>query len=352
MNKKTACITGFSGQDGRFLAQYLLNQDYKVYGMIRRSSSMNLDFIKDMNLQAVELIYGDLSDSYSLSNIISKIKPVEFYNLAAQSHVGVSFNQPEYTVDVTGAGVFRLLESIKDNSPKTKFLQASSSEMFGDADSPQNENTNFNPRSPYAVAKVLAHKAINLYRDSYGLFACSSIAFNHESIFRPVEFVTRKVTDYIGRFVNNPHNTPPLRLGNIDAYRDWSSATDIVRGMHLIMQQDIPDDYVLGSGRAVSVREFVVMAFAAASIEIEWIGSGIDEYAVIKDTNYIVVKIDKDLYRPCEVPFLKADCSKIQKIGWTPLMNLEELVNLMVKHDIQRYANDYTTYKTNYSKTT
>jgi GDPmannose 4,6-dehydratase len=262
--------------------------------------------------------------------------------------VGVSFNQPEYTMDVTGSGVTRLLEQIRLFSPKTRFVQAGSSEQFGDAPAPQNENTPFRPRSPYAVAKVAAYYAVKVYRETYNLHASTAISFNHESPRRGKDFVTRKVTDYIGRLVNGLIKEP-LLLGNLDAKRDWSAATDILMGMWLIAQQQLPSDYVLASGETYTVREFVSAAFAAANMPIEWRSSGEREYAVFAGSEHIAVRVDPSLYRPCEVPLLLGDFTKAKTIlGWYPTIPFQGLVEWMVQSDIDVYTNyDHTKYQTN-----
>jgi GDPmannose 4,6-dehydratase len=349
MNKqKVATVTGVNGQDGSFMANLLLHKGYKVYGAIRYKTRQDNSWIKEYGLSDMEIVYADLADSNSLNKLVSQTKPDEFYNFAAQSHVGKSFELSDYTMDVTGSGVGRLLEAIRLYSPNSKFVQASSSEMFGDAPAPQNEATPFSPRSPYAVAKAMGHYAVKVYRETYNLHASSAISFNHEGIRRSPDFVTRKITEYIGRLINGIVKEP-LLLGNLDAQRDWSSATDIVLGIWLMAQQTKPDDYVLASGHTHSVREFASAAFAAAGIPIEWHGQGLDEYAVLVGTSYEVIRIDAKLYRPCEVPLLLGDASKAhQELGWRTTMPFDALVKWMVSHDIDRFSHDNTAIKANH----
>lgn len=344
---KTATVTGLSGQDGSYLAKFLLNKGYKVYGVLRYATTQDLSFIKEYGLEDVEILYADLTDDNSLAKVVLQTKPDEFYHLAAQSHVGLSFNQPEYTMSVTGTSVTKILEQIRLYSPHTRFVQAGSSEQFGDAPAPQNENTPFRPRSPYAVAKVAAYYAVKVYRETYDLHASTAISFNHESPRRGKDFVTRKVTDYIGRLVNGLVKDP-LLLGNLDAKRDWSAATDIVMGIWLIAQQSHPSDYVLASGETHTVRDFVSLAFERAGMPIEWRGTGENEYAVFKDTEFVAVKVDPKLYRPCEVPLLLGNFNKAKTIlGWYPIIPFEGLVDWMVQSDIDRYTNDIPANKAN-----
>lgn len=360
-SKKVAVISGISGMDGSHLSELLLEKGYEVWGIIRRVSHPNTDITDMLVKKGVQLIEGDLGDSGSLYKIISGIKPDEFYNLAAQSHVGTSFDQPEYTADVTGVGVLRILEQIRLHSPKTRFYQASTSECFGDSvEVPQNENTPFCPRSPYAAAKVFAHHIVKVYRESYGLHASCGILFNHESPRRGLLFVTRKITDYVARFKLGITNEP-LMLGSLDSKRDWGAAPDYVEGMWLMLQQDTPDDYVLATGETHSVREFVEEAFKVAEIDLIWNDKkGLEECArtIIKleceedgkQVTYFpkhrMINIDPLLYRPAEVPLLLGDYAKAKRVlGWEPKMKFSELVKWMVDADIERLSHVHTENK-------
>jgi len=325
---KKALIIGITGQDGSYLAEILLEKGYEIHGIIRRSSTFNtirVDHIyKDPHLNDVKffLHYGDLTDSHSIRRVIYKIEPDEVYNLGAQSHVRVSFDQPEYTVDVTGLGALRILEIIRDfqneTGRKIKFYQASSSEMFGSALPPQNEKTHFYPRSPYGCAKVLAYNTTVNYRESYNIFAVNGILFNHESPRRGETFVTRKITRAIARIKAGLDKE--LFLGNLDAQRDWGYAPEYMEAAWMMLQQDSPDDYVIGTGETHSVREFLDLAFKYAGLG-NW-------------DNYI--KIDKRYYRPSEVEVLKADISKAKdKLQWEPKTKFNELVKIMVESDIK-----------------
>ncbi len=351
---KTALITGISGQDGRCLARYLLDIGYKVYGLIRRVSHPDLSFIEEMGLQDVILIEGDLSDSLSLREAIQKSNPDEVYNFAAMSHVATSFSQPEYTIDVTGVGVLRLLEVIREFNPKIKFYAANTSEFFGDAiEIPQNEKTEFRPRSPYAAAKILGHHLCKVYRESYNMFCVSGILFNHEHKSRSKTFVTRKITDYIGRLVNDKVSQP-LDLGYLDAKRDWGWAPDFVYAAYLMLQQELPDDYVVATGECHTVREFAELAFKRAGINLQWRGHGVLEEGYDADTGRTLIKINPEFYRPAEVPILLGDSTKArEKLGWKPSVTFIELVHMMVDADIERNKErDCSTNETNYSKAT
>ncbi len=353
---KVACIFGVTGQDGVYLANYLQGIGYKVVGVVRRVSHPNPDYINDIVKTNIEFVEGDLSDSSSIGRIISLYKPDELYNLAAQSHVGTSFNQPEYTADVTGLGHLRILEQVRLNNPTTRVYFAGSSEQFGDVkDIPQNEETEFRPRSPYAAAKVFGNHIGKVYRESYGLYVSNGILFNHESPRRGLQFVTRKITDYIGR-CKAGLESKPLELGYLDAKRDWGFAGDYVKGMHLMLQKDTPDDYVLATGEAHSVREFAEIAFKSAGHELVWEGCGVEEkgYILTKGNSYQnwslgvktiwsntipIIVINPEYYRPNEVPLLLGNYSKARKVlGWSPTTSFQELVNMMVDHDIRRYA--------------
>ena len=334
-----ALITGVLGQDGAYLSKLLLDQGYKVIGGYRRTTDINpwrlkyLNVLEHPNLQLVEL---DLLDQGSLITVLDDYRPSEIYNLAAQSFVGVSFKQPILTSQVTGLGVVNLLEAIRIVDPSAKFYQASTSELFGLVQSmPQNELTPFYPRSPYGVAKLFAHWATINYRESYGIHACCGILFNHESPLRGVEFVTRKITLGVADIVVNGKG--PIRLGNLDAVRDWGHAEDYVRGMHSMMLHSTPDVFVLSTGRTVSVREFTALAFAAAGREIEFIGSGLDEYGVDSKTGEILLEVDPKFYRPAEVDLLVGDNTKAKTLlGWQPKVSVEDLVASMVLADIER----------------
>lgn len=314
---KTALITGITGQDGSYLAELLLTKGYTVYGLTRRSSSNNVSRIAHL-MEKITLLEGDMADQASLNTIFKTALPDEVYNLAAQSFVATSWNQPVYTGDITGLGVVRLLESLKEHSPDARFYQASSSEMYGVSSPPQNEETPLHPRSPYAVAKVYGYYATINYRESYGIFACNGVLFNHESPRRGIEFVTRKITDGVARIVTGKQND--LALGNLDAKRDWGFAGDYVEAMYKILQHGHPDDYVIATNESHSVKEFVDRAFS--SVDLDW-------------TDY--VKTDTRFMRPADVPELRGDYSKAKhEIGWKPTVTFPSLVDMMVSEDIRR----------------
>jgi GDPmannose 4,6-dehydratase len=317
---KRAIITGITGQDGSYLAEYLLEKGYVVYGMVRRSSSQHFDRIQHI-FDRVELVEGDLTDQSSLDDAIKTIGPDEVYNLASQSFVPTSWNQPVLTADVTGTGVTRMLEAIRKHKPDAKFYQASTSEMFGKVqETPQTEKTPFYPRSPYGVAKVYAHWITINYRESYNIFACSGICFNHESPRRGLEFISRKVTDGVARIKLGLADK--LRLGNLDARRDWGFAGDYVEAMWLMLQQDQPEDYVIATGESHSVRDLVETAFGYIGLPLE---------------PYIVV--DPKLFRPAEVDILVGDAAKAQaKLGWTPTLSFDEMIGMMVEADLKRLS--------------
>jgi len=370
---KTALITGITGQDGSFLAELLLEKGYEVHGLIRRASTFNtrrIDHLyKDPHEKDVRffLHYGDMTDSTSLINLIQKIQPNEIYNLAAQSHVKVSFEIPEYTANSDGLGTLRILEAIRllGLTDKVRFYQASTSELFGKVQEiPQMETTPFYPRSPYAAAKLYAYWITVNYREAYGMYACNGILFNHESERRGETFVTRKITRAATRILLGTQDK--LYLGNLNSKRDWGYARDYVRGMWMILQQDEPDDYVLATGETHSVREFCERTFENVGIEIEWVGEGIDEKGMIKSidkdkilsfveklkaehpdlNNFelsldhlkpgdVVIEIDPAYFRPTEVDLLLGDPTKArQKLGWVPEVRFEELVEKMVKYDL------------------
>ncbi len=334
---KTAIITGITGQDGSYLAEFLLAKGYIVYGIIRRSSVLQRPRIDHIHSNAdyderLILVYGDLSDSGSIDHLVDKVKPDEFYNLGAQSHVKISFEIPKYTVDVTGQGALRVLEAIRKFSPKTRFYQASSSEMFGKVEhSPQNENTRLHPRSPYGCAKVFAHNATINYRESYGIFGCCGILFNHESERRGDNFVTMKIALSVARIAKGHDEV--LQLGNLDAKRDWGYAPEYVEAMWLMLQQDHPDDYVIATGETHTVREFVEEAFKAVGIIISWTGEELNEVGIDSKTGKVLVKIDPKFFRPAEVDILLGDITKAKaELKWSPKTKFKDLVGVMVKH--------------------
>ncbi len=345
---KKALITGITGQDGSYLSEFLLSKGYEVHGIIRRASSFNTQridhiYVDRHNSSKLFLHYGDLSDPGVLSDILYKIKPDEIYNLGAQSHVQVSFEMPEYTGNVTGLGTTRILDAIRRTGYKTKFYQASSSEMFGAQVPPQNEETKFYPRSPYAAAKVYAYWMTVNYREAYNLFACNGILFNHESPRRGPTFVTRKITRAISSILAGKQEK--IYLGNLDAKRDWGFAPEYVEMMWLMLQQEKPDDYVVGTGKSYSVREFLNTAFNYLNIEIEWRGKGIEEVGLIKSFDkkwdyafkegQQIIQIDSKYFRPTEVVWLQADISKAKKqLNWEPRVTFDELVKIMLDYDM------------------
>jgi GDPmannose 4,6-dehydratase len=364
---KRALITGITGQDGSYLAELLLKKGYEVHGLIRRASTFNTDRIDHIYHDPhspqvrLHLHYGDLSVSGQMADLIYNIQPCEVYHLGAQSHVRVSFDMPEYTGDVSGLGTVRLLEAIRKTGVKTKFYQASSSEMYGSAPAPQHEQTPFEPRSPYAAAKVYAYWLVRNYREGYHLFASNGILFNHESPRRGETFVTRKITRAVARMRLGLQEK--LYLGNLEARRDWGYAPEYVKAMWLMLQQDEPEDFVIGNGESHSVREFCELAFREAGMELEWQGSGTDEVGVIRAISpeiaslqpqshheaqaasvmafsprigNEVVAIDPRYFRPTEVEFLLADASRARdKLGWEPKVTFKELVRIMVAADIK-----------------
>jgi GDPmannose 4,6-dehydratase len=340
--KKTALITGITGQDGSYLAELLLDKGYEVHGIIRRASTFNTGridhLLRDRHEKDAKLFlhYGDLSDSSNISRLIETVKPDEIYHLGAQSHVRVSFDMPEYTGDVTALGTLRLLDAIRDAGVKTKFYQASSSEMFGLVQEvPQKETTPFYPRSPYGVAKVYGYWITKNYRESYDLFACNGILFNHESPRRGETFVTRKVTRGLSRIKLGLQDT--LYMGNLDSKRDWGYAKDYVEGMWLMLQQDTPDDYVLATNETHTVREFIEVASRQLGMNIEWKGEGVDEYGVDLNTGKTIIKIDPTYFRPAEVDLLIGDYTKAKtKMGWEPKVKFRALVELMVEADLEQ----------------
>ena len=345
MGKKVALITGITGQDGSYLAELLLKKEYEVHGIIRRHSTINTGRIDhlfentEIGNKTLFLHYGDLTDSSNLNRLIEKIKPNEIYNLAAQSHVAVSFEVPEYTAEATGVGTIRLLDAIRETGVECKFYQASTSELFGGlpGTAPQSEKTPFYPKSPYGVAKLYSYWITVNYRESYDLFACNGILFNHESPRRGETFVTRKITRAVANIVAG--NQEKLSLGNLDAKRDWGFAGDYVEGMWRILQQDKPRDYVLATNETHTVREFVELAFAEIGIDIKWNGTGVDEKGYDINTGKLLVDVNPRYFRPAEVELLWGDCTKAEKeLGWERKVSFRELVSMMVDEDMKEIA--------------
>ena len=353
---KTALISGITGQDGAYLAEFLLGKGYVVHGIKRRSSLLNTDRIDHLYQDPHEvnvrltLHYGDLTDATNLIRIIQQVKPDEIYNLAAQSHVAVSFETPEYTANADAVGTLRILEAIRilGLEGRTRFYQASTSEMFGNArETPQRETTPFYPRSPYGVAKLYAHWICVNYREAYGLYACNGILFNHESPLRGETFVSRKITRALARIRAGLQDT--LHLGNLDAKRDWGHARDYVRAQWLMLQQPQPEDYVVATGKQHSVRDFVVLAGKLLGMEIEWHGRGADELGVDRNGGHTVVRVDPRYFRPAEVESLLGDASKIRdKLGWVPEISFEALVREMVESDLALAKRDALVAKEGY----
>lgn len=350
--KKVALISGITGQDGSFLAEFLLSKGYEVHGIMRRSSSFNTgriehlyleEWVKDMkNPRQVNLHYGDMTDSSSLIRIIQKLQPDEIYNLAAQSHVKVSFDVPEYTAETDAIGTLRMLEAVRilGLERKTKIYQASTSELFGKVQEvPQRETTPFYPRSPYGVAKQYGFWIVKNYRESYGMFAVNGILFNHESERRGENFVTRKITLAAANIANGLQEK--LYLGNLNAKRDWGYARDYVECMWLMLQHEHPEDFVIATGEHHSVREFATLAFHYAGIELEWQGEGIDEKGIDKATGKVLVEVDPRFFRPSEVEQLLGDPTKAKTLlGWNPTTtSFDKLVRIMVEHDMKNVKN-------------
>jgi GDPmannose 4,6-dehydratase len=346
VSQKTALITGITGQDGAYLAEFLLGKGYQVHGIKRRASLFNTDRIdhlyQDPHVPGahLRLHYGDLTDSTNLIRVIQQVQPDEIYNLAAQSHVAVSFETPEYTANADAVGTLRLLEAIRilGLEKKTRFYQASTSEMFGQVqETPQRETTPFYPRSPYGVAKLYAHWITVNYREAYGLFACSGILFNHESPIRGETFVTRKITRGLARMREGLDDC--LYLGNLDALRDWGHARDYVRAQWLMLQRDVPEDFVIATGEQHSVREFVARSAQLLGWEIEWRGTGVAEQGVDRASGRVLVRVDPRYFRPAEVETLLGDASKARALlGWSPEVRFDDLVREMVAidHEIAR----------------
>lgn len=338
--RKKALIFGVTGQDGSYLAEFLMEKNYEVHGVKRRSSSFNtsrLDrFYEDIHeARNFFLHYGDVTDTSNVLRLIQEIKPDEIYNLSAQSHVKVSFELPEYTADVNGIGVLRILEAVRalGMTHQVKIYQASTSELYGKAAAiPQSETTPFHPRSPYGVSKLYGYWATVNYRESYGMFACNGILFNHESPLRGETFVTRKITQAACRYKLGLQET--LYLGNLDAKRDWGYAPDYVEAMWMILQQEHPDDYVIATGETHTVREFAEGVFKELEIPIKWEGSGADEVGIDSTNDRVVIRIDPRYFRPAEVDYLLGDPTKAkEKLGWTPKTHFQELIKIMVRAD-------------------
>ncbi|MBO6134133.1 MAG: GDP-mannose 4,6-dehydratase [Lachnospiraceae bacterium] len=340
--RHVALITGITGQDGSYLADFLLEKGYEVHGVVRRQSSINTNRIdhiyynKELKDKTFFLHHGDMTDSSNLNRLIEQIRPTEIYNLAAQSHVGVSFEVPEYTAETTGIGTLRILDAIKKNGVTCRFYQASTSELFGGIPetAPQSEKTPFYPKSPYGAAKLYSYWITVNYREAYGLFACNGILFNHESPRRGETFVTRKITQAVARILKGDQDV--LQLGNLNAKRDWGFSGDYVEGMWLILQQDKPGDYVLASGETHSVREFTDLAFKEVGIELTWRGRGVNEKGVDSATGKVLVEVNPKYFRPAEVDLLWGDPSRAEKeLGWKRKTSFNELVSMMVDSDMK-----------------
>jgi GDPmannose 4,6-dehydratase len=348
LSKKKALITGITGQDGAYLAEFLLAKDYEVHGVRRRASLFNTDRIDHLYHDPHEpgmnltLHYGDLTDSSSLIRVVQEVKPDEIYNLAAQSHVAVSFEEPEYTANADGIGALRMLEAIRISglTETTRFYQASTSELYGLVhDVPQSEETPFHPRSPYAVAKLYAYWITVNYRESYGMYACNGILFNHESPTRGETFVTRKITRALARIKLGLQEC--LYLGNMNALRDWGHAKDYVEMQWLMLQQESPEDFVIATGEQHSVREFVELAAREIDIEIRWVGEGVDEKGYDVHSGKCIVQVDPRYFRPAEVETLLGDAGKAKKkLGWSPKITFNELVSEMMREDMQTARRD------------
>ena len=341
---RVALITGITGQDGSYLTELLLGKGYEVHGIIRRHSTPCTDridhLLEDRQYKdRLFLHYGDLTDTSCLSNIINTYKPDEVYNLAAQSHVGISFEVPEYTADVTGVGTLRILEAIHQSGLNCKYYQASTSELFGGLPetAPQSEATPFYPKSPYGAAKLYSYWITVNYRESYNLFACNGILFNHESPRRGDNFVTRKITIAVANIMAGKQEK--LSLGNMDAKRDWGFAGDYVEGMWRILQQDKPGDYVLATNETHTVREFVELAFAEVGVTVEWKGTGVEEKGYDKATGKLLVDVNPEFFRPAEVEFLWGDASRAEReLGWKREVSFPQLVQMMVDEDMKKFA--------------
>lgn len=334
---KKAFITGITGQDGSYLAELLLEKGYEIHAILRRASVFTTQRIEHIFKHKNLFTYhGDSTDSSNLHRLLMQIKPDEIYNLAAQSHVAVSFEVPEYTADVVGLGAIRILDAVRDLGPNCKYYQASTSELFGGipGTEPQSETTPFYPKSPYGAAKLYAYWVTVNYRESYNLFACNGILFNHESPRRGETFVTKKITQAVARIYQGRQNV--LKLGNLDAKRDWGHAKDFVYAQWLMLQQDKPQDYVIATGETHTVREFVELSFKEVDIDIEWQGIGVEEKGIDGNTGKVLVEIDEKYFRPAEVELLLGDPSKAEKeLGWKRQVSFKELVSGMVKYDLE-----------------
>ncbi len=344
---KTALITGITGQDGSYLAEFLLSKGYIVHGIVRRASSFNTERIDhifhntDIKDRRFFLHYGDLCDSSNLNRILEKSEPDEIYNLGAQSHVQVSFEVPEHTADIDAIGTLRLIDAIKEKKLKTRFYQASTSELYGKVQEiPQTENTTFYPRSPYGVAKLYAYWIVKNYREAYNLYACNGILFNHESPRRGRTFVTRKITRAACMIKLGLQDQ--LVLGNLDAKRDWGYAKEYVEAMWIMLQQDEPEDFVIASGETNTVRRLAELAFKELDIDVEWQGKGVDEKGYCKKTGKEIVVVSPQYFRPAEVDILVGDCSKAkEKLGWQTRTSFEELISIMVKSDFEQVNKEF-----------
>lgn len=335
MPRKRALITGITGQDGAYLAKLLLDEGYEVHGTFRRTSELHLERLRFLDIaDQVQFAPLELLEFTNIYRTIEQIQPDEIYNLGAQSFVGLSFEVPVFTADVTGLGPLRLLEAARAINPKIRFYQASSSEMFGKAQSsPQNEGTSFYPRSPYAASKLFAHWIAVNYRESYGMFVCSGILFNHESPLRGLEFVTRKITSAVARIKLGLQTE--LKIGNLESSRDWGYAPEYVKAMYLMLQQPSPADYVIATGETHTVREFIESAFKTVGIKVVWSGQGVSEFGKDESTGKIVIRVDPQFFRPAEADYLIGDYTKARKeLGWSPKTSFEELVKIMVERDL------------------
>lgn len=337
MNKKRALVTGITGQDGSYLTEYLLTMNYEVHGIMRRSSTFTTERIDHLiNDPRVKLHLGDLNDSSNIHRLVEEVRPAEIYHLGAQSHVGVSFEVPEYTGDVSGLGTLRILNAVKSIDPEIKFYNAATSEMFGGipGSQPQNEKTNFHPRSPYGAAKLYAFWLCVNYREAFNLFVANGILFNHESPRRGGTFVTKKISASVAKYIKDQDFV--LNLGNLDSVRDWGFAGDYVKAMHSMLQLSQADDFVVATGVGTTVRQFVEMAYEVVDIKIKWEGEGVQEVGINSLNGQTVIKIDPRLYRPSEVDVLIGDYSKAKsQLGWTPNTNVSELAKMMVESELK-----------------
>jgi GDPmannose 4,6-dehydratase len=336
---KKALITGITGQDGSFLAELLLEKGYEVHGVIRRGSLFNTQRIEHiLSEKNLHLHHGDMTDSANLNHLLDSIKPDEVYNLAAQSHVKVSFEVPEYTAQSDGVGTLRILDAIKNHCPEARFYQASTSELYGKVQAiPQTETTPFYPRSPYAVAKLYGFWIVKNYRESYNLYACNGILFNHESERRGKTFVTRKITVGMGEIHRGERQN--IKLGNLDSKRDWGYAKEYVEAMWLMLQQDTPEDFVIATGETYTIREFVERCAKYIGIDIQWQGTGVDEKGIDAKTGKVIIEVDPKYFRPAEVELLVGDATKAkEKLGWQTKIKIDELVQIMMAHDIKGYS--------------